>query len=209
MPRISAVTPKTYEELLFDAGVVFENLDYSTVDPESPTAASDLFAIVKPAIPTEACLGASRGAINWSSAAEYREVELDDVFVTVKGATQKEKITVTVSMTLTQFSPENARRLINASDLTSEGNVTTLKERTYIDVAKDYIDHLVIVVRQGVGNVAVIDMQDAINTAAGAIQTNSQGEAEMAVTWTATISDPEDSHAPYSIKWFKNSTIAS
>lgn len=201
MARISAVTPKTYEELLFDAGVVFEDLEYSTAK-----TASELFALVKTAIPTEKCLGASRGGVNWSSTAEYREVDLDDVFVTVKGATQKGKITVTVSMTLTQFSPENARRLINASELTKTGNVTELKERTYIDTDKDYIDHLVIVVRQGVGNVAVIDMHDAINTAAGAIQTNSQGEAEMAVTWTATISDPEDAYAPYSIKWFKDTT---
>lgn len=199
MARISAVTPKTYEELLFDAGVVFENLDY-----ESATTASELFTLVRAAIPTEACLGASRGGVAWSSSAEFREIELDDIFVTVKGATQKGKITVTVSMTLTQFSPENARRLINASDITTEGNITTLKERTFIDTAKDYIDHLVIVVRQGVGNVAIIDMQDAINTAAGAIQTNSQGEAEMAVTWTATISDPEDPYAPYGIKWFKD-----
>lgn len=201
MPRISAVTPKTYEELLFDAGCVFENLDYS-----SAKTASELFAIVQAAIPTEQCLGASRGGVNWSSTAEYREVELDDIFVTVKGATQKGKITVAVSLTLTQFSPENARRLINASDITTDGNITTLKERTFIDTDKDYIDNLVIVVRQGVGNVAVIDMHDAINTAAGAIQTNSQGEAEMAVTFTATISDPEDTDAPYAIKWYRDAT---
>lgn len=201
MPRISAVTPQTYEELLFDAGVVFENLEYDTAK-----SATELFEIVQAAIPTEACLGASRGGVSWSSTAEYREVELDDVFVTVKGATQKGKITVAVELTLTQFSPENARRLINASDIVVEGNITTLTERTFIDTSKDYIDNLVIVVRQGVGNVAVIDMRDSINTAAGAIQTNSQGEAEMAVTFTATISDPDDTNAPYSIKWFRNST---
>ena len=200
MSRISAVTPNTYEELLFDAGVVFENLDYS-----SAQSATELFTLVKAAIATEACLGATRGGVQWTSAAEYREVELDDIFVTVKGATQKGKITVTAALTLTQFSPENARRLINASDITQEGNVTTLTERTAIDTTKDYIDNLVIVVRQGVGNVAVIDMKDTINTSEAGIQTNSQGEAEMAVTFTATISDPDDTNAPYSIKWFKNS----
>jgi len=200
MSRISAVIPKTYEELLFDAGVVFENLDY-----ESATNATELYDLVKAAITTEACLGATRGGVSWSSSAEFREIELDDIFVTIKGATQKGKITVTVSLTLTQFSPENARRLINASDITETGNITELRERTFIDTSKDYIDHLVIVVRQGIGNYAVIDMENVINTAAGAIVTNNNGEAEMAVTWTATIADPEETTAPYSIKWFKNS----
>jgi|GEM_PF-3145058 len=197
MSRISAVTPKAYEELLFDAGVVFENLDYSAA-----TNAEELYTLVKAAVGTQACLGATRGGVNWSSTAEFREVELDDVFVSVKGSKIKGKIAVAVQLTLTQFSPENARRLINASDITVNGNITELRERTYIDVAKDYIDNLVIVVRQGLGNYAVIDMENAINVSAGAIQTNSQGEAEMAVTFEATVSNTEETTAPYGIKWF-------
>ena len=198
MSRISAVIPNTYEELLFDAGIVFENLDYSAA-----TDATSLYALVRAAIATDECLGATRGGLNWSSTAEYDEIELDDVFVTVKGSVQKGKITVTVALTLTQFSPTNAQRLINASDITEEGNITTLRERTSIDL-DDYMDHLVIVARQGVGNYAIIDMENVINVSAGTVQTNNQGQAEMAVTFQASVGDPESTTAPYGIKWFKN-----
>lgn len=199
MSRISAVTPKTYEQLLFDAGVLFENLDYSAA-----TTASELLALVKAAIPTEACLGATRGGLTWTSEGEFRAIELDDIFVDIKGSQIKEKVTVTVEGTFTQFSPENARRFINASDITVTGNITELKERLSIDTDIDYIDNAILVVRQGVGNVAVIDMENCINTSPASLKTNSKGEAEIPLKLVATLADDTATHAPYAIKWYKN-----
>lgn len=194
MNRISGITPNTYKEMFYDVGVVFDGLDYSAAK-----TVAELKALVEPAIKTEACFGATRGGLSFSSSSEFEEITLDDKFYSVIGDMMKGKTTVTLKFTVVQFSPENFRRGINAARVTEDGDGRTIiREATSIDTASDYID-LSFVIRQGNGDFAVFELFNAINTEGTEIKTNDKGQAEMSLTYVASNADPDDPYVPYKI----------
>lgn len=198
MARLGSPTPSTPQNMFFDAGMLFEDLDYSTA-----TDADSLFALLVAAIDDGSCFGATRGGINFSSAAEYGAIEHDDIFYDLKGSKIKGKVTVSITSTLVEFTEDNLGRIVNAADVEVINGIPTLTERTSIDTEKDYIDHIVCAVRQGDNDWAIIELDNCINLAEFSIQTNNEGQAETPLNLVASVDTAGATHAPYRIKWFR------
>lgn len=183
MPRVRAVRKETYDNLQFDAGVLFINLDIS-----SAKTAQELFELVK-AAPEDNRLGVTRGGISFTSEAEWREIEFDDNPGPFMGSSEKGIATVTLETTLIEATPENTKLAMGTADIIEVDGVTVVQERDYIDILKDYIPKLLLVARKGKDKFNVIEMDNVISTGGYNEQTNSEGETEISITLQATRED--------------------
>lgn len=192
MPRVRAVRQVTYDNLQFDAGVLFKNLDIS-----SAKTASELFDLVKTA-PEENRLGVTRGGVSVTSEAEWREVEFDDNPGPFMGSSEKGISTVTLETTLIEATPENTKLAMGTADILNVEGVTVVQERDYIDILKDYIPKLLLVARKGKDKFNVIEFDNMISVGGYNEQTNDAGETEISITLQATREDMDtEGDLPY------------
>lgn len=195
---LTGVTAKSFPNLQLDAGVFIEKFDYSTVTTldEALTAAIE-------AIDTAACLGATSGGMTFSSIPEIRVIELDGMRQDFKGSQIKDKTVVTIETTLTEFTQENLRRVLCASEVTLDGDVVTIRERLNIDIEQDYLDSLTWIGDLVDGRIAMVTLFNCLNTAGTTWTAADKSNGTLPVTFTATNSDFEDrDYAPYHIKIF-------
>jgi len=195
---LTGLTSNSFPNLQLDAGVFIEGLDLSTI-----TNLSDALAAIDTAIQTDACLGATSGGMTFSSSPEFRDIDLDGMRQDFKGSKIKDKTSVTIETTLTELTPENMRRIICASDVTVDGDITIIRERLNIDLSQDYIDSLTWIGDINDGRIAVITLYNCLNTNGTGWVAADKANANFAVTFTATNADLADrNYAPYDVRIF-------
>lgn len=195
---ITGVRADSFPNLQLDAGVFVEGFDYSTI-----TTLDDLITAAIAAIDSEGCLGATSGGMTLSSTPEIRNIELDGMRQDFKGSQVKDKTVVTIETTLTEFTPENLRRVLCASEISTDGDVVTIRERLNIDIDQDYIDSLTWMGDLLDGRMAMVTLFNCLNTSGMSWAAADKANATLPVTFTATNSDFADrDYAPYHIKIF-------
>lgn len=198
MAKIAAVRKETYDNLQFDAGVLFQNLDISTAK-----TAGDLLALLRAATEDER-LGVTRGGSEFKSEAEWREIEFDDSPGSFVGSSEKGKVTVTLTTTLLEATVQNIMLAMGTADMvTTVDGTVIIQERGSIDPLKDYISKVLLVTRKGKEEFNVVEMDNVISIG-GFNQKNSSGsESEIAVTLQATKDSMDSGDAlPYRIIYF-------
>lgn len=196
---ITGLRPETFEKLQLNAGLFLANFDDSTA-----TDADTLKGLIAAAIEKgEGVLGATRGGGSFECTPETRTVEADGMRYPFKGSTVNDMWTVKLKTTLLEITPENFAKALMSSDVTTEGNVTTVKARTDIE-DQDYIPTLCWIGDTSKG-FAMIKLDNALNIAGATFAFTDKGEGTLPVEFQAHCASLADqANAPFEIKFFSN-----
>lgn len=206
MPRVRAVTPRTYDNLEYDVGIAAINLDITQAK-----TAKDIRDIIEAAKASndKNLLGVTRGGISITVDTEWREVEFDDSPGPFVGSSEKGNSTVQFEFTILEATPENTRLAMGTADITSVDGVTVVQERDYIDLLKDYVEHFYIITRQGKDRITVLEADNVISIGGYNEQKNDAGETEISITLQATKGDMEsEGELPYRKLFFPANSMA-
>lgn len=196
---ITGATAQGFEHLLLDSGALIENFKakYDTI-----TTFNALIDAYLTALYTTDCLGLSRGGNHFISEGEPRQVEFDGSRVRFKGDFVKDAAHPRIETTLLEFTPENLKRIIPASDITSAGAKTVLRERLRIKDA-DYMKSLTWIRELKNGSISLFTLFNPMNTANVDITGPDKNEGEMSVVFEGFNDNFQDlEYAPYEILIF-------
>lgn len=196
---ITGLRPETFEKLQLNAGLFLANFD----DSEA-TDADTLKGLIATAIEAgEGVLGATRGGGSFECTPTTRTVEADGMRYPFKGSTVNDMWTVKLKTTLLEITPENFARALMSADMTTDGNVTTVKVRTDIE-DKDYFPSLCWIGDTSKG-FAMIKLDNALNIAGATFSFTDKGEGTLPVEFQAHCASLADqANAPFEIKFFSN-----
>lgn len=166
MNMVTPVRGETFEKLVFNAGILLKDLDYS-----SATDAASLMELIKTAKETgKGLLGATKGGVNPQTNYTFWEPEVDGKRMSFKGAKQLDNAECKISGTLVEFTPDNVKDVLALADKTGTGVKITVQPRFDIQEG-DYIDHLIWVGNLGSDGLYLIDLKNALCTTGLSTQT--------------------------------------
>ena len=202
MDMMTPIRAETFENLVFDAGLLLRNFDYSTAaDAES------LAALVKEAKKDSSkLLGATKGGINPKTNFEFWEPELDGKRMSYKGAKRLSNGTAVISGTLVEMTPENAKDVIALADVGGDGNKRFVQPRFSIE-AGDYIDGLVWISNLGSDGLYLAELKNALCTSGLSTQTTDKDIGTLPFEFHGHADDVNDTNLPI-IYWFFRSSNA-
>lgn len=200
MDMVTPVRAETFENLVFDAGMLFKNLDYS-----SATDASTLMTLIK----TEkektsgsALLGATKGGINPQTNFEFWSPELDGKRMPFKGEKRLSSADCVVSGTLVEMTPDNVKDVLGLADKTGSGTKITVQPRFSIKEG-DYIEHLVWVGNLGSDGLYLIDLKNALCTTGLSTQTTDKDVGTLPFEFHGHADDVSSTDLPITYLFFK------
>lgn len=203
MDMVTPIRAETFENLVFDAGMLFKNLDYSTA-----TDAASLMALIK----TEkekasgsALLGATKGGINPQTNFEFWSPELDGKRMPFKGEKRLSSADCVVSGTLVEMTPDNVKDVLGLADKTGSGAKITVQPRFSIKEG-DYIEHLVWVGNLGSDGLYLIDLKNALCTTGLSTQTTDKDVGTLPFEFHGHADDVSSTDLPISYLFFKAGT---
>lgn len=203
MDMVTPVRAETFENLVFDAGMLFKNLDYS-----SATDASTLMTLIK----TEkektsgsALLGATKGGINPQTNFEFWSPELDGKRMPFKGEKRLSSADCVVSGTLVEMTPDNVKDVLGLADKTGSGTKITVQPRFSIKEG-DYIEHLVWVGNLGSDGLYLIDLKNALCTTGLSTQTTDKDVGTLPFEFHGHADDVSSTDLPITYLFFKAGT---
>lgn len=165
MEMMTPIREETFKNMVFDAGILFKDLDYS-----SAKDAASLAALVKTAKESgTGLLGATKGGVNPQTNFEFWEAEPDGKRMSFKGAKRLSNADCVISGTLVEMTPDNVKDVLALADKTGT-DVITVQPRFSIQ-AGDYIDHLVWIGNQGSDGLILVDLKNALCTVGLSSQT--------------------------------------
>ena len=155
---LSPITAETYQALVFDAGMLLYNFDFSTA-----TDASTLAALVKKAETRSASwLGATKGGVNiqtnrtsWSPEFDYAGRN------SYKGSTRFSGAAPKMTGSLVEIRPENLKIVSGSADMKTNAKITTIQPM--VDIPKDaYLDNVVWIGCVGEEGLCLVEMKNAL-----------------------------------------------
>lgn len=198
MSKITALTKDTYNNMQYDAGVLYKNLSISTAK-----TVAELLIILKAAKP-ENIIGVTRGGIEVKSEAEWRETEFDDSPSGFVGSSEKGNPKVTISTTILEATAENVKMAMGTADIKVVNTIDVVQERDHIDLLKDYMSKVILVARKGKDKLVVLEFDNVISVGGYSEKTNSKGETELPIVLQATKADMVSAgDLPYRKLYFK------
>ena len=203
MYMMSPVRAETFDNLVFDAGILLRNFDYS-----SATDAESLAALVKEAKKDSTkLLGATKGGINPQTNFEFWEPELDGKRMSFKGAKRLSNGDAVISGTLVEMTPENAKDVIALADIGGEGNKQSVKPRFSIKEG-DYIDSLVWIGNLGSNGLYLVELKNALCTSGLSTQTTDKDIGTLPFEFHGHADNVSDTELPIAYWFFRSSTAA-
>lgn len=203
MDMMTPVRAETFENLVFDAGLLLRNFDYS-----SATDAESLAALIKEAKKDSTkLLGATKGGINPQTNFEFWEPELDGKRMSFKGAKRLSNGDAVISGTLVEMTPENAKDVIALADIGGEGNKRFVQPRFSID-AGDYIDSLVWISNLGSDGLYLAELKNALCISGLSTQTTDKDIGTLPFEFHGHADDVNDTKLPIIYWFFRSSTAA-
>lgn len=196
----SPIRSAAFENLQLNAGIFLLNTDYSNI--------ADATAL-KAAIATEITagtniLGVTRGGGAFNVTREMRVPEVDGIRYVPKGARFVDSADAYLSTTLLEVTPANFKRLLGSGDATTSGKKTIVTMRTAINPDTDYIQHLQWVGDLADGRLALIELDNALNTSDFSLTFTDKGEGTMAAEFHAHQDDVLDyDEAPFRVVFFE------
>lgn len=201
IPSLFAVDVKSFQSMVFDAGMLFDGLDYA-----SATDAQSLAEIIKTAKEQRTkMLGATKGGINIQCAFTFWNPEPDGYRMSFKGDKRLDKADVKISGTAVEFTPDNVKRTIALADVTGEGGKIGVKPRFSIKLG-DYTDHLIWVGNLGSEGIVLVDLKNALCTNGLNTQTTDKDIGTLPFEYVGHADDVLSTELPVGIWFFGKAT---
>lgn len=203
MEMMTPVRAETFENLVFDAGILLRDFKFNTA-----TDAESLAALIKAAKTSGACiLGATKGGINPQTNFEFWEPELDGKRMSFKGAKHLSTADCIISGTLVEMTPDNVKNVLALADKEGEGAKISVKPRFSIKEG-DYIDSLVWVGNLGSDGLYLVELKNALCTTGLSTQTTDKDVGTLPFEFHGHADDVSDTELPISYWFFRSSGAA-
>lgn len=194
---ITGLNTHSFENLQLGAGMFLQGFD-----PVSASDASALRTLLAQRIASgEGLLGATKGGGTFQCKPNLRSIEADGLRTPVKGATLNDGWTVKLTGTLLEITPGSFSAVLGPCDISSAGNVTTLRPRRDVEMI-DHISSLCWIGELSKG-LMLIELSNALNMSGAAFTFTDKGEGALPFEFQAHQDSPADSeHAPCRIMFF-------
>lgn len=199
MAMMTPIRAETFEKLVFDAGILFKNLDYSAAT--DATSLASLVATAKAA--GTGLLGATKGGVNPQTNFTFWEPELDGKRMSFKGAKHLDNAECKIAGTLVEFTPDNVKDVLALADSTTATNITTVQPRFDIKEG-DYINHLIWIGNLGADGLYLIDLSNALCTVGLNTQTTDKDIGTIPFEFVGHADDVSDTTLPIKYLFFAN-----
>lgn len=165
---LSPITAETFKNLVFDAGMLLYNFDYS-----SATDAETLLALIQSeSVQKNSWLGATKGGVNIQENRTYWTPEMDyGGRIPFKGSTRFSGATPKMTGTLVEFRPTNVKIVSGSAEMSGENtNVITIQPKASISPDM-YLDNVVFIGDNGADGLYLAELKNAVCTSGINMQT--------------------------------------
>lgn len=204
----TALRADTFNKLQLNAGILLKNLSYDSVTDATALKAAIANIISGGSNPIGTLIGATRGGGSFNVTRETRTPEIDGMRYGFKGSDFVDSADAYLSTTLVEITPQNMQDLLSAgTQVAVSGKKSTVKMKTAIG-SSDYLTNLCWVGDLADGQLVLICLKNAINTADFTFTYTDKGEGTLAAEFharQANVSDYDD--APFEVVFFDLPTL--
>ena len=194
----SPIRAGAFDKLQLNAGIFLTDLNYSSIADASALKTAIASAITA----GTTILGVTRGGGSFTVQKSIRTPEVDGMRYPFKGADFIDSIEAYLSGTLLEVTPDNFKRLLGSGVKTTSGKKTTVTCNTAMASA-DYISKLQWVGDLADGQLVLIELDNAVNTADLSFTFTDKGEGTMTFEFHAHQASVNDYDvAPFRIVFF-------
>ena len=198
----TALRAGTFDNLQLNAGIVLKNLSYASVTDASALKTAIANIISGGSSPIGELVGATRGGGTFTVTREMRTPEIDGMRYPFKGSDFVDSIDAYLSTTLVEITPDNIADLLATGSATTSGKKTTVKMETAIG-SDDYLENICWVGDLADGQLVLICLKNAINTADFTFTYTDKGEGTLAAEFHARQAAVNDyDNAPFEVVFF-------
>lgn len=198
---ISAITAETFKTLVFDAGMLLYNFNYS-----SATDAKTLAALIKnESTQKNSWLGATKGGVNVQENRQYWKASMDNLRMPFKGDKRFASAEPKMTGTLVEMHPQNVKIVSGSATVTGENtNIVTVQPTAEIDEGA-YLDNVVFVAANGPEGFFLVDMENVLCTSGINFQTADKNIGTLPFEFAAHQDSPVYSNElPVKYLFFSN-----
>ena len=198
----SALRAETFDKLQLNAGILLKDLNYSSVTDSAALKTAIANIISGGSSPIGTLVGATRGGGTFTVTRETRTPEIDGMRYGFKGSDFVDSTDAYLSTTLIEITPDNIADLLATGTATTSGKKTTIKMSTAI-TSSDYLTNICWVGDLADGQLVLICLKNAINTADFTFTYTDKGEGTLAAEFharQAAVTDYDE--APFEIVFF-------
>jgi len=191
----SGVTSNTASRLVIDAGVVYYNIDVTSLeDGTASTPVADAKA-------SGTLLGATRGGNVFSSGRTMREMEADGKLGPTKGFKRRQEVAATLQTNLLEVTADTLAKAFAGSNSTTAGSFTKLTGGEV--AAADYLSNIALfgTYTSGTGDtdVVVVVLENVLAIEAPDFSLSDEDELVMPVTFGAHFDASTPTTEPWAI----------
>lgn len=198
----SPIRAAAFDKLQLNAGIFIANFDYSSVANSGALKTAVASAITA----GTNILGVTRGGGTFTVQKNIRTPEVDGMRYPFKGADFVDSIEAYLSGTLLEVTPDNVKRILGSATKTVSSKKTTITMQTNPS-AGDYLTSLCWIGDLADGQMVLIKLANAINTADFSFTFTDKGEGTMAFEFHARQAAVNDyDNAPFEVVFFDNAT---
>lgn len=198
----SALRSETFDKLQLNAGIVLKDLNYASVTDSTALKTAIANIISGGSSPIGTLVGATRGGGTFTVTRELRTPEIDGMRYGFKGSDFVDSTDAYLSTTLVEITPDNIADLLATGTATTSGKKTTIKMSTAI-TSSDYLTNICWVGDLADGQLVLICLKNAINTADFTFTYTDKGEGTLAAEFharQAAVTDYDE--APFEVVFF-------
>lgn len=198
----TALRADTFDKLQLNAGIVLKNLSYASVTDATALKTAIANIISGGSNPIGELVGATRGGGTFTVTREMRTPEIDGMRYPFKGSDFVDSIDAYLSTTLVEITADNIADLLATGSATTSGKKTTVKMATAIG-SSDYLENICWVGDLADGQLVLICLKNAINTADFTFTYTDKGEGTLAAEFHARQANVDDyDNAPFEVVFF-------
>lgn len=179
LSMVSAVTADTFNNAVFNAGILLHDVDISTA-----TDAASLLTLITSEENKKKWFGATQGGVNIQENRTYWKPDIDGLRLPFKGQYQVDTVEPKMTGTLVELTPDNVKAVSGAADLTTANKITTVQPRATVKEG-DYFDTILFVGNQGADGLFVCIMENALCTTGINSQTSDKAVGTLPFEFTA------------------------
>lgn len=200
----SALRADTFNNLQLNAGILLKDLDYSSVTDSAALKTAIANIVSGGSSPIGTLVGATRGGGTFTVTRDMRTPEIDGMRYGFKGSDFVDSTDAYLSTTLVEVTAENVETLLGSGTSTTSGKKTTVKMNTAISTS-DYLTNVCWVGDLADGQLVLICLKNAINTADFTFTYTDKGEGTLAAEFHARQAAVNDyDNAPFEVVFFDN-----
>lgn len=205
----TALRADTFNKLQLNAGILLKDLSYASVTDSSALKTAIANIISGGTSPIGTLVGATRGGGTFTVTREMRTPEIDGMRYGFKGSDFVDSVDAYLSTTLIEVTSNNFADLLATGTATTSGKKTTVKMGTAIE-STDYLTNICWVGDLADGQMVLICLKNAINTADFTFTYTDKGEGTMAAEFHARHASVNDyDEAPFEVVFFDNPAASS